>query len=149
MNKPILWLAVGGAALTATATVLFLRKRTAEGGSPPLPPTPPIYGETTRVTIAVPASWRRVTSAEVAALPELGARANAVRSAAGFSSSLYGTLTPFVASDGKTYATLIEQHWHEPGGALQPWGLHHGVTILARVGVPGALLDEWGPGLVA
>lgn len=144
MNKPILWLAVGGAALTATATVLFLRKRTAEGGSPPLPPTPPIYGETTRVTIAVPASWRRVTSAEVAALPELGARANALRFSPGFSSSLYGTLTPFVVSDGKTYATLIEQHYHEPGGPAQPWGLHHGVTILARVGAEGgSLLDEW------
>lgn len=44
----------------------------------------------------------------------------------------YGTLTPFVASNGQTYATWIEQHFHPPGGALQPWGYHHGVTVLAQ-----------------
>jgi hypothetical protein len=47
----------------------------------------------------------------------------------------YGTLSPFTASDGKTYATWVEQHYHEPGGAVKPWGLHHGVTLLTKVGV--------------
>jgi hypothetical protein len=50
----------------------------------------------------------------------------------GFASMPYGSLFPFVASNGGTYATWVEQHYHEPGGALQPWGLHHGVTVLAR-----------------
>jgi hypothetical protein len=50
----------------------------------------------------------------------------------GFTSMPYGSLTPFVASNGQTYATWIEQHYHPPGGAAQPWGLHHGVTVLAR-----------------
>lgn len=101
--------------------------------SEPTPPPPePIYGETERVVLAVPAGWRRVTSAEVAALPELQAQANTLLISATFMAMAYGTLTPFVASDGKTYATWVEQHYHEPGGALQPWGLHHGVTLLTR-----------------
>lgn len=55
----------------------------------------------------------------------------------------YGTLAPFVAVDGKTYATWIEQHYHPPGGATQPWGYHHGVTLLTKVEPPATLLDEW------
>jgi hypothetical protein len=58
----------------------------------------------------------------------------------------YGTLTPFAASDGNTYATWVEQHYHEPGGAAKPWGLHHGVTLLAQAALIGDLLDEW-PGV--
>lgn len=45
----------------------------------------------------------------------------------------YGTLAPFTGGDGKTYATWIEQHYHPPGGATQPWGYHHGVTVLAKI----------------
>lgn len=148
-KSTILWLAVGGAATTA-AGLFLLRKRTEEDGSHtppsfPVPEPPKAYGEATRVTLAVPAGWRRATGAEVSALPELGSQANSLMNTPGFTSMSYGKLTPFVASSGGTYATWIEQHYHEPGGTTKPWGLHHGVTILAS-STPSALADEW-PGV--
>jgi hypothetical protein len=138
--KPLLWIAAGG---IAAGLLLLVRQSDAASNTPPEPPTPPspTYGETTRVTLSVPAGWRRATNAEVAAHPELVAHATALLNTPGFSSMTYGTLDPFVANDGKTYATWIEQHYHEPGGPTKPWGLHHGVTLLARV--DGTLQDEW------
>ena len=138
--KPLLWIAAGGAAL-ATTVLLIAQKRAASilPGPPPAPP-PQSYGEAVAVTLAVPSGWHRATDADVTALPELGAQANALRNTPGFTSMQYGTLTPFVASDGQTYATWIEQHYHPPGGAVKPWGLHHGVTLLAKTGL---LADEW------
>ena len=136
MNRPLLWIAAAGATVAAGA-LLLTRKPSAPPASPPTPsppqvgPPPKTYGEATRVALAVPSGWRRVTGAEVSALPELGARANALRNTPGFTSMTYGTLDSFVASNGGTYATWIEQHYHPPGGAAQPWGYHHGVTILA------------------
>ena len=94
---------------------------------------PQTYGESTRVALAVPAGWRRATGAEVVGSPELLSRARALRDTPGFSTMTYGTLAPFVGSDGRTYATWIEQHFHEPGGPTKPWGLHHGVTLLVQV----------------
>jgi hypothetical protein len=73
-----------------------------------------------------------VSNSEVSALPELSAKAVALMNTPGFTSMQYGTLSPFVASDGKTYATWVEQHFHPPGGSAQPWGLHHGVTLLEK-----------------
>jgi hypothetical protein len=134
LKKPLLWLAIGG----GLASFLFLTRKKAEAA--PLPSPPQTFGEPTRVALAVPTSWRRATSAEVAALPELRGAASALVSAPGFTSMPYGKLLPFVASDGRTYATWVEQHFHEPGGPVLPWGLHHGVTLLTRVG--GTLLDE-------
>jgi hypothetical protein len=133
MKKPLLWLAIGGG-LTA---VLFLARKRAEA-APLLPPSPlpQTYGEATRVSLAVPAGWRRATGAEVGALPGLQAQANALLSTPGFTSMPYGTLMPFIASDGRAYATWVEQHYHEPLGPVKPWGLHHGVTILAQAGAP-------------
>lgn len=135
--KPLLW---GAAAGVVTGLVLLTTRRA--GASPTLPapsptpsgpdPMPKTYGEQTRVPLAVPAAWRRVTNAEVAALPELREQASALRSSPGFTSLEYGTMRPFTASDGKLYATWVEQHYHEPGGSVRPWGLHHGVTLLAR-----------------
>jgi hypothetical protein len=139
MEKTLLWIAAGGVAVG----LFFLGKRT--GAAPTLPssPEPPkTYGESARVSLAVPAGWRRVTSAEVSALPELGAHASALVNSSGFTSMQYGSLAPFIGSDGRTYATWIEQHYHEPGGTAKPWGLHHGVTLLAQVG--SSLADEWG-----
>ncbi len=127
MKRQWLWLAAAGAA----TTILLVTRKTK--GAPILPtqPDPPkSYGETVHVALAVPAGWRRATNADVSALPELGAQANTLRNTPGFTSMAYGTLTPFVASDGRTYATWVEQHYHEPGGAAKPWGLHHGVTLL-------------------
>ena len=125
-RESILWIVVGAVATATTAAVLF-RKKT------PAAAPMPFYGEPTKVTLPVPAGWRRATDAEVAALPELSVAANALMSTPGFTSMQYGTLTPFVASDGNAYATWIEQHYHPPGGALKPWGLHHGVTVLAKL----------------
>jgi hypothetical protein len=142
MNKPLLWFSVGSAAAGAA---LLLWKRAGERTTPPIPAGEPskTYGEATKVTLAVPAGWRRVTGAEVSALPELGSQASALMNTPGFTSMQYGTLTPFVGSDGKTYATWIEQHYHEPGGSAKPWGLHHGVTVLAQASAS-TLADEWG-----
>lgn len=128
MNKPLFWLALGGGALVGV--ILFERKARAAPLLPP--PEPTHYGETQQVSLAVPAGWRRVTNAEVT--PELIARANALRSTPGFTSMTYGTLNQFTASDGNTYATWVEQHYHEPGGPTKPWGLHHGVTLLTASG---------------
>ena len=127
--KPILWAAIGGAIALATGLVFF-KESTAMRPSPP--PPPKNYGEPVRVTLAVPSGWRRATSAEVSALPELSVAANTLMNTPGFTNMAYGTLAPFVASNGSTYATWIEQHFHPPGGVAQPWGFHHGVTILAQ-----------------
>jgi hypothetical protein len=136
--KLLPWIAAGGIA----TGLFFLMKRTE--AAPLLPPNEPpkTYGEATKVALAVPAGWRRATSAEVSALPELGSHASALVNSSGFTSMAYGTLAPFLGGDGRMYATWIEQHYHEPGGAAKPWGLHHGVTLLAQAG-SGSLLDEW------
>lgn len=132
--KPATWLAIGGAAALATVAVSLLTRKSTVSAPPSAVPPAKTYGETTKISLSVPSGWRRATSAEVSVLPELAAQANALINTPGFTSMQYGTLSPFVASNGQTYATWIEQHYHPPGGALQPWGLHHGVTILARSG---------------
>jgi hypothetical protein len=131
--SPLVWIAASGA---AGGLLLYASK--SKASSTPTPPTPaptPLqtYGESERVILAVPAGWRRVTGAEVSALPELRVQASALQNTSGFKTMQYGTLTPFVASDGNTYATWIEQHYHPPEGPVKPWGYHHGVTLLARV----------------
>ena len=135
----IFWI-LGGAAVTAVG-VLIAKKAKAEKPrleETPMPSTPDFdpsktYGETTRVPLAVPAGWRRVTGEEVAALPELRTAATSLRNTPGFTSLEYGMLTPFMGSDGKMYATWVEQHYHTPGGPVKPWGLHHGVTLLTKI----------------
>jgi hypothetical protein len=125
----LLWL--GAAGLGVIGLVLLIRKdSTTSKSSTTIVPT---YGETVRVALPVPAGWRRVTNAEVT--PELRAQAAALQSTPSFASMAYGALAPFTVADSRTYATWIEQHYHEPGGALRPWGLHHGVTLLARGGI--------------
>jgi hypothetical protein len=124
----------------ATATVLLLVRRAQAVTTPPSDPgghdpdlaQPTLYGEQTVVTLPIPYGWRRATGAEVSALPELVSEAIVLRNTSGFSSMQYGSIFPFTASDGKLYATWIEQHYHPPGGTALPWGYHHGVTVLAR-----------------
>jgi hypothetical protein len=129
---PLLWVVAGG---VAGGLVLLVKSAKATPKSstnepvPPAPPPPLTFGETKRVALAVPSGWRRVTNAEVSS--EILSRANALRDTSGFKTMPYGTLAPFT-SGGKTYATWIEQHFHEPGGAAKPWGLHHGVTLLTK-----------------
>lgn len=139
--KTLTWIGIGGAAVIGLG-LLLARKRT--GVAPSVSPAPEptkTYGETTKVSLAVPSGWRRATSAEVSALPELRTQASALMSSPGFTALPYGTLNPFVASDGRTYATWVEQHYHEPGGSVQPWGFHHGVTVLAKA--DSMLSDDW------
>lgn len=136
--KALLWI---GASVASIATLLLITRKVKAG--PVLEQqqlAPKSYGESAKVTLSIPAGWRRTTNAEVSALPELAGQANALRSSTGFTSMAYGSLTPFTASDGRTYATWIEQHYHEPGGVARPWGLHHGVTLLSQAG---SLSDEW------
>lgn len=131
---PLLWVVAGGA---VGGLILLARSAKAAPKSssselpPPQPSEPPLtFGEPKKVSLAVPSGWRRVTNAEVS--PEILSRANALRDTSGFKTMAYGTLAPFTR-DGKTYATWIEQHFHEPGGAARPWGLHHGVTLLTKI----------------
>lgn len=148
---PVLLLAAGSAIAGVALLVFGGKKTTVVGPRPPASGIPSTaYGETTRVTLSVPTGWRRVTRAERQAFPELTTHAVALRDTPGFASMNYGSISPFVASDGNTYATWIEQHFHEPGGPAKPWGLHHGVTMLAEVRTPTsplppqiALADEW------
>lgn len=151
LNRALPWIAGGGAALAAV--LIFERKAKAAPATPPGNPAPPVplpigfdpnafYGERQKVPLAVPSGWRRVSSGEVSALPELRTAATSLRNSPGFTSTAYGTLAPFQASNGKTYATWVEQHYHEPGGPVKPWGLHHGVTLLAQVDTS-VLSDEW------
>lgn len=130
--RSVVWISAAIAG-TTTAVVMLLSKRGDEPAAPPQPP-PRVYGETVRVALPVPAGWRRATSSEVQALPELSAQARALRNSSGFTSLPYGSLYPLTASNGETYATWVEQHYNEPGGPAQPWGYHHGVTVLARSG---------------
>jgi hypothetical protein len=143
MDPLVIWLIATG---SVSLALLLTRPAQAVIQNPTPPPPSPSYGEAQRVALAVPAGWRRTTSTEVSTLPELVSYANSLRASSGFTSIPYGTLTPFVASDGRTYATWVEQHYHEPGGAVQPWGYHHGVTLLTRAGA-GTISDEW-PGVV-
>lgn len=132
--SPLGWAALAGTA-TAIGLSLVTRKAKAQVMPPPVPAFDPTqtYGETEKVVVAIPAGWRRATNDEVRELPELARQAIALRNATGFTSMQYGTLSPFTASDGRVFATFIEQHFHEPGGAIRPWGLHHGVTLLASL----------------
>lgn len=144
MNR-VLVFSIGSGLATAVALALLSSKAKGASAAAPLPPQPPSppppntrppviqHGEQQKVALSIPGGWRRATSAEVSSLPELGARAVQLRNQAGFTSLAYGTLAPFLASDGHEYATWVEQHFHEPGGAVKPWGLHHGVTVLAKV----------------
>ncbi len=136
--KPLLWLAAGGAA--AAGIYLLARKSTVVSSTVVSSP-PPTYGEAVKVTLPVPAGWRRLGATETPP-PEAVAVANALRAQPGFTTMAYNTLAPFQVDGLGTYATWIEQHYHPPGGAAKPWGYHHGVTILAQ-STPGMLLDQW------
>jgi hypothetical protein len=91
----------------------------------PDPNSPPTYGEP-QVASPFPGGYRRLKQSEVT--PELLAAARSIRSSSGFTSKPYGTVIPI---DGQVSA-LVEQHFHEPGGPVKPWGYHHGVTLIRK-----------------
>lgn len=73
---------------------------------------------------------RRVRGAEVTANPDLGVQAKAILKAHWHEK--LGSEFPF-ESQGKRYFGRIEQHYHEPGGPLKPWGYHPGVSLFIEV----------------
>jgi hypothetical protein len=44
----------------------------------------------------------------------------------------YGSEYPFEV-DGRRYLARLEQHYHEPGGPLKPWGYHPGISLFVTV----------------
>ena len=46
----------------------------------------------------------------------------------------FGTEIPFSIAD-QNYVARIEQHYHEPGGPMKPWGYHAGVSMFMQVTV--------------
>lgn len=71
---------------------------------------------------------RRLKDSEVT--PEIAAQAVEIRNA--HWKEQIGSLFPFTAN-GQRYAGIIEEHYHPPGGALKPWGKHHGVSVFRVV----------------
>jgi hypothetical protein len=81
------------------------------------------------VQTQVPEGYRRVKQAEVT--PSLTEIAKEVLAA--FGKSPLGTQVPFTYQTADMLA-IIEQHYHEPGGPLKPWGPHKGVSLFVRMG---------------
>ena len=127
--NPLIWLGVG------ILGMLFSSKKAQAAtilpdnpATPPTPAPPTIKAGLNEPVIStpIPAGWRRLASREVT--PDVLAFANSALGAIG--SRPYGTT--MASSDGRVMA-MVEQHFHEPGGPVKPWGLHHGITLLGRV----------------
>ena len=82
----------------------------------------PVCGNQSRQPVGIPGGWRRMTGAEAG--PYAGAARSVLSSSAG---AAYGTVIPIDSG----VAAFIEQHCHEPGGPVKPWGYHRGVTLIA------------------
>jgi peptidoglycan hydrolase-like protein with peptidoglycan-binding domain len=78
------------------------------------------------------ASFRRLRDAEVT--PALAAEAK--RLLALHHAEPYCSEYPFEV-DGRRYLARLEQHYHEPGGPLRPWGYHPGISLFVTV-APGS-----------
>ena len=133
--------------VSALVALLMLSSRKAEAASPfpfpplpppdpePLPPSPePSAGCGDNVMLSaglpelviytpVPGGWRRVRQ------PTSELIAFAQQMLAAHSQKPYGSL--FVHPSGQ-YAAMVEQHCHDPQGAVGPRGRHHGITLLAK-----------------
>jgi hypothetical protein len=117
---------IGIGAIAAGVIVAGVALRRREGsGAPEEPLGPccgqPVCGGEARHPVAVPGGWRRATGAEAG--PYVGA-AQSILSA--HYADPYGTVIPIDADT----AAMVEQHCHEPGGPVKPWGYHHGITLL-------------------
>jgi peptidoglycan hydrolase-like protein with peptidoglycan-binding domain len=73
-------------------------------------------------------AFRRMRNAEVT--PALTAEAK--RLLALHHAAAYGSEYPFTL-DGLRYLARLEQHYHEPGGPLKPWGYHPGISLFVAV----------------
>jgi len=121
--NPLIWLLGGAFGLFALEKKARAGSLLDQGGGG-IPPGS--YGEKP-VATPFPAGYRRLKSSEVT--PDLLAKANAVRNSPGFTSAPYGT----IIDEGDGNAVLVEQHYHEPGGPVKPWGYHHGATLITRI----------------
>ena len=89
------------------------------------------YGEPKAAPVVIPEGYRRMRQSEVT--PELTAEAIRIRREyIALERAPYGTLIPFELETG-SYAAIIEQHYHPPGGPIKPWGYHPGVTLLVAI----------------
>jgi hypothetical protein len=118
---------LGVVAVGVMLTGVALARRREPGDDLDVEPTGPCCGEPvcgnqSRQPVAVPGGWRRMSGAE--ATPYASAARGVLSSHSGAS---YGTLVPLDAG----VAAMVEQHCHEPGGPVKPWGYHRGVTLLA------------------
>ena len=104
--------------------MLLLRKRSPTASAV----DPSGEGEWIVTPATVPVGFRRVLGSEVTT--ELIDKAKEILKSHG--QEPIGTIVPFEASDGKQYLGIIEQHYHEPGGPLKPWGYHHGVSLFVE-----------------
>ncbi len=75
-------------------------------------------------------TYRRVRDPEVT--PALTAEAKRILAA--HRHEPFGSEYPFEI-EGCRYVGRIEQHYHEPGGPLKPWGYHPGVSLLIAVSI--------------
>ena len=73
--------------------------------------------------VPIPIGWRRAKQREIT--KEILALANERRKKTG----LPGTFVQHQTASGPV-GTLTEWHYHPPGGALRPWGYHHGITVV-------------------
>lgn len=120
MQKKVLIWVLGSASVGGLA--LFLTRRAAEVNL-----DQPVVND--KVQTQTPEGFRRVKQAEVT--PPLTEIAKQVLAA--FGKSPLGTQVPFTYQNADMMA-IIEQHYHEPGGPLKPWGPHKGVSLFVRMG---------------
>lgn len=121
---------VGIGAIAAGMIVAGIALRRRDEAALPLEPSEgalepccgqPVCGGESRHPVGIPGGWRRATGAE--ASPYAGT-ARSILSA--HYADPYGTVIPIDADT----AAMVEQHCHEPGGPVKPWGYHHGITLL-------------------
>jgi peptidoglycan hydrolase-like protein with peptidoglycan-binding domain len=73
-------------------------------------------------------AFRRMRDAEVT--PALAAGAK--RLLALHRAAPYGSEYPFEVKGGR-YLARLEEHYHEPGGPLRPWGYHSGISLFVAI----------------
>jgi hypothetical protein len=95
--------------------------RAAKAAPMPLPPTPPVV----RVEDLPPVVMRKLTPEELS--PSLIKKASQLLWK--FDSPIGSEIV--IEDGGRSVVARFEQHFHEVGGPLKPWGFHKGVTLYA------------------
>jgi hypothetical protein len=116
------WAGVG-----LTGALAMLQGRRLRTGSSSETENPDPTGLVPVAMTSIPSGYRRLKQTEVT--PELTQKAKDILREHG--RDPYGTKVPF-ETGGTNYMAVIEQHYHEPGGPLKPWGYHHGVSLFVE-----------------